>query len=247
MRRTFPRSLTVTLAAVASALTLSMSLLTASAHADPGIVVSPGMEILQDTNICTLGYVDPTLRVAFTAGHCRGQGPVTDTHGNVIGNMAVFRDNTPDGATVTTDQVIADYEAIVLADNVSVNNILPGGRPLESQPGRVAQLGEPVCHFGVMTGESCGTIERVNNGWFTMTNGVVSQKGDSGGPVYVLDGGRAVVIGLFNCTWGAFPAAVSWQATGDQIREDVDSAGTAGGDVASNVAINYKAQLLGAH
>jgi hypothetical protein len=49
---------------------------------------------------------------------------------------------------------------------------------------------------------------------------------------------------LFNCTWGTFPAAVSWQATGDQIREDVN---TGSSDVVSNVAVNYKAQLLGAH
>ena len=70
--------------------------------------------------------------------------------------------------------------------------------------------GAPICHFGVVTGESCGTVERVNNRWFTMTNGVVSQKGDSGGPVYVLDGNRAVLVGLFNSTWGSFPAAVFW-------------------------------------
>ena len=83
------------------------------------------------------------------------------------------------------------------------------------------QPGEPVCHFGIVTGESCGTVERVNNGWFTMANGVVSQKGDSGGPVYVIDGDRAVIVGMFNSTWGNFPAAVSWQATGEQVREDV--------------------------
>ena len=103
-----------------------------------------------------------------------------------------------------------------------MNNILPGGRPLESLPeaGSRSRV-KPVCHFGIVTGESCGTVERVNNGWFTMTNGVVSQKGDSGGPVYVLDGGRAVIVGLFNSTWGNFPAAVTWQATGDQVREDL--------------------------
>jgi hypothetical protein len=251
MRRLPFRSLGAVIAALTSSFAISAAMLAAPANADPGVVVSPGMQILQDTNICTLGYVDPTLRVAFTAGHCRGQGPVTDSKGNLIGNMAVYRDNTPDGATVTTDQVIADYEAIVLADNVTVNNILPDGKPLESQPGRVAQPGEAVCHFGVVTGESCGSIDRVNNGWFTMANGVVSQKGDSGGPVYVLDGGRAVVIGLFNCTWGNFPAAVSWQATGDQIREDIAGAGGTNGpggtSGVSNIAVNSKAQLLAAH
>jgi hypothetical protein len=79
-----------------------------------------------------------------------------------------------------------------------------------------------------VTGESCGTVEAVNNGWFTMTNGVVSQKGDSGGPVYVLtDDGRAVIVGMFNSTWGQFPAAVSWPTTDQQIRQEVFSAASA--------------------
>jgi hypothetical protein len=34
------------------------------------------------------------------------------------------------------------------------------------------------------------------------------------------DNGKAVIVGLFNSTWGRFPAAVSWQATGQQLRED---------------------------
>ena len=160
---------------------------------DPGVLVYPGMEIHQDTNVCTLGYVDPQLRIAFTAGHCRGNGPVVDKDGNFIGSMALFRDNTPDGATVATDHQIVDWEAIGLANDVAVNNILPGGRPLVSDPNRRSAPGQPVCHFGVITGESCGTVEAVNNGWFTMANGIVSQKGDSGGPVYVITpDGRAM-------------------------------------------------------
>jgi len=220
MRRSRSRSLigrvTCTVVAVFAALMLAPQ-----AAGQPGPVVFPGMEILQGSNRCTLGYVDPAMRIAFSAGHCYAGAPVTDINRQVIGNVAMFEDNTPNGAVVTTDQVITDYQAIVLADNVTVNNVLPGGRPLESVPGRIAALGEPVCHFGIVTGESCGTVERVNNGWFTMTNGVVSQKGDSGGPVYVLEGDRAVVIGLFNSTWGALPAAVSWQSTGDIVRAGI--------------------------
>jgi hypothetical protein len=198
------------------------------ASADPGVVVYPGMEIQQDTNVCTLGYIDPQNRIAFTAGHCRGSGPVSDKDGNYIGNLATFRDNTPDGATVDLNHVISDWEAIALATDVQVNNILPGGRMLVSDPGVVPQPGQPVCHFGVITGESCGTVEAVNNGWFTMANGIVSQKGDSGGPVYVVTGdGRAVIIGMFNSTWGQYPAAVSWQTASQQAQQDVIAA-TAG-------------------
>ncbi len=180
------------------------------AQGDAGVLVYPGMEIRQGTNRCTLGYVDTGLRIAYSAGHCRGPGPVTDDAGRPIGTTTGYLDNTPEGATVWTDQVISDYEKIALAPDIAVNNILPGGRALDWLPDAGLRPGQPVCHFGVATGESCGTVERVNTGWFTMANGVVSQEGDSGGPVYVIDGGRAVVVGLFNSTWGLFPAAVAW-------------------------------------
>ncbi len=186
-----------------------------------GVTVSPGMEIRQQSTICTLGFVDPIARVGYSAGHCRGAGPVTDRLGRVIGVVTSSRDNTPNGSVVRVDEVISDYETISLAADVSITNALPGGRPLVADPAPPLSAGQPVCHFGIVTGESCGTVERVNNGWFTMTNGVVSQKGDSGGPVYTLTAdGRAVLVGIFNSTWGQFPAAVSWQATNQQAAAD---------------------------
>ena len=208
----------VALAAMAGATTL-MSLAPV-ASADPAVVVSPGMEIRQGGTMCTLGFVDPVQRVAFSAGHCNASGPVTDRNGRFVGVVTAAHDNTPDGTVVRVDQVISDFETISLAADVTVNNILPGGRALVADVALPLAAGGPVCHFGIVTGESCGTIERVNNGWFTMDNGVVSQKGDSGGPVYVpTENGKAVIIGLFNSTWGRLPAAVSWQATGQQLRE----------------------------
>jgi hypothetical protein len=197
----------------------------AQAPATAGVLVFPGMEVRQGTNVCTLGFVDPQMRIAFTAGHCRGNGGVTDRDGNQIGSQALFRDNTPNGATVDTNHQIADWEAINLAPDVAVNNILPSGRQLIADPAIVPVVGLPVCHFGVITGESCGSIQAVNNGWFTMANGVVSQKGDSGGPVYnPTPDGRAAIVGMFNSTWGQYPAAVSWQVASQQAREDVISA-----------------------
>ncbi|BBZ22970.1 hypothetical protein MHIB_13880 [Mycolicibacter hiberniae] len=186
------------------------------------VLVYPGMEIRQDSHVCTLGYVDPVLRVAFSAGHCRGSGHITDRGGTVIGTLATFRDNTPNGSTVNTDQVIDDYEAIVLVDDVDVNDFLPGGVQLQGGADSLVNPGDPVCHFGIATGETCGTVERVNNGWFTMSRGVRSQQGDSGGPVYVMhDSGTARLVGLFNSVWGEFPAAVSWPAIAQQVRDDV--------------------------
>ena len=124
---------------------------------------------------------------------------------------------------MATDHQIADWEAIGLGPDVAVNNILPGGRRagLRSR----ASLSSPASRSATsasITGESCGTVEAVNNGWFTMANGIVSKKGDSGGPVYVLTpDGRAVIVGMFNSTWGQYPAAVSWQAASQQARDDV--------------------------
>ena len=114
----------VLLAAATPMAALAVS--SAPASATPGVFVYPGMEIRQDTNVCTLGYVDPFTRVGYTAGHCRGSGAVGDRDGNFIGQQMSFQDNTPDGATVDTDHVIADWETIQLAGDVAVNNILPG-------------------------------------------------------------------------------------------------------------------------
>jgi hypothetical protein len=220
VRRPAIRALGATVSAV-----LAAACFTVVAHADP-VLVFPGMEIHQGTHLCTLAYVDPALRVAFTAGHCRGDGPVTDKDNKLIGNLATFRDNTPNGAFVNTDQQIADYESIVLAGDVAANNVLPGGRTLQSEPGLVVTPGEAVCHFGVVTAESCGTVESVNNGWFTIGHGAVSQQGDSGGPVYITGpAGSARIVGIFNSVWGGLPAAVTWQSTTQEIREDVGVGG----------------------
>ncbi len=209
--------------AASSVIAMLLLLPMAPAHAaPPGVLVFPGMEIRLGTNVCTLGFVEPQTRVAFTAGHCRAGGEVTDRNGNVIGHLAMWRDNTPDGATVTTDHQISDWGAIHLTKDVVINDILPGGRQLVADPSVLPAPGSPVCHFGVVTGESCGNIESINNGWFTMGHGVVSQKGDSGGPVYVIGpDGRATIIGMFNSTWGHLPAAVGWHATQRQINEEV--------------------------
>lgn len=198
------------------------------AQAQPDVLVFPGMEIHQDTVLCTLGYVDPQTRIGYTAGHCRASGTVSDKFGTMIGTQGSFRDNTPDGMTVDTNHQITDWEVIHLAPHVAVNNVLPGGKVLVTDAAVRPARGMPVCHFGVVTGESCGTIESVNNGWFTMTNGVVSRKGDSGGPVYTpTPDGRTVLIGLFNSTWGTLPAAISWEVASQQAQADTVSAASA--------------------
>lgn len=214
--------------AAAAACLAALALPGTPAHADPGVLVYPGMEVIQGTNVCTLGFVDVRTRTAYTAGHCRGDGTVRDKTGTVIGTQMSFRDNTPDGATIDTNHQITDWQVIRLRPDVAVNDILPGGRVLVAGDAVEPEAGLRVCHFGVMTGESCGTIKAVYNGWFTMTDGVVSQKGDSGGPVYVPGpDNRAALVGMFNSTWGEFPAAVSWRQTSQQMEQEVISAASA--------------------
>jgi len=230
-------------AAAGAALAAAVTPAASADSADRAVTVFPGMEIRQQSTMCTLGFVDPVARIAFSAGHCRGNGPVTDRNGRLIGVVTTSRDNTPDGSVVRVDQVISDYETITLNADVVVNNLLPGGRALVADSVVPMAVGQQVCHFGIVTGESCGTVERINNGWFTMTNGVVSQRGDSGGPVYVPTAdGKAVMVGLFNSTWGRLPAAVSWQATGQQLREDSIAVTAAVNSALNNPVVNAAAR-----
>ncbi|MCH9708504.1 MAG: S1 family peptidase [Actinomycetia bacterium] len=215
----------VQLLLVVAAPIVALLLPVASAHAQPGVLVHPGMEIHQDSVRCTLGYVDPQTRLAYSAGHCRASGSVSDKHGTLIGTQGSFRDNTPDGTVITANHQITDWQVIHLASDVIINNVLPNGNVLVTDPSVLPVVGMPVCHFGVVTGESCGIVESVNNGWFTMASGVVSKKGDSGGPVYTTTPeGRTVLIGIFNSTWGVLPAAVTWQVASHQAREDTITA-----------------------
>lgn len=230
-------------AAAGAALAAAVTPAASADSADRAVTVFPGMEIRQQSTMCTLGFVDPVARIAFSAGHCRGNGPVTDRNGRLIGVVTTSRDNTPDGSVVRVDQVISDYETITLNADVVVNNLLPGGRALVADVVAPMAVGQQVCHFGIVTGESCGTVERINNGWFTMTNGVVSQRGDSGGPVYVPTAdGKAVMVGIFNSTWGRLPAAVSWQATGQQLREDSIAVTAAVNSALNNPVVNAAAR-----
>ena len=101
----FLRSVPIVAAAAGAVLTA----LSPAAAADGDVHVFPGMEIRQGTTVCTLGFIDPVARIGYSAGHCRGNGTVTDRDGRLIGTVTTARDNTPNGAVVRTDQVISDY------------------------------------------------------------------------------------------------------------------------------------------
>ena len=95
----------------------------APAHAEPGPPVFPGMEIRQDTNLCTIGFVDVATRTAFSAGHCHGSGPVTDRYGTLIewsnqlgrAQVASILQETLDEEYATDDKLTAMAESRINA------------------------------------------------------------------------------------------------------------------------------------
>ncbi len=101
----------------------------ATASADPGLGV-PGTEIRQDNYRPHPGLRRPSSENRVYRGACRGGGASPPIRLSAISPS----DNTP-GSTVATHELI-DYEAIVLADDVTASNILPSG--VHWNPDRVA-------------------------------------------------------------------------------------------------------------
>lgn len=191
----------------------------APAGADTGARAFPGMEIHQGDTVCTLGFVEPRLRIGITSGRCDGGSIVTDNHQNVLGTVVVARYNAADSAAADSSGV--EYEVIGLGANVTTTDVLPNGRQLESAPGSRAQPAEQLCHLGISTGQTCGRVDSVGRGWFVVSD-VAADKRDFGGPVYALaDDNRAVMVGLFEGTVASAAKAESWQAVMRQLYIDV--------------------------
>lgn len=199
--------------------------LAASAHAEPSLVY-PGMPISQGGLSCTLGFVDPQRRVGITAGHCfRGAGDVHDETGAVIGQKVLVHDNRPPEGPVYDDEHTIDYEAIKFGDSTELNDILANGQRLERDDSVVPDIGMQVCHTGITTGDACGSITRLGNGWFRF-DGPVIAKGDSGGPVYTRVNDRTVMLGIIRGTMYSPSAndmqswAMSWRSVVTQLEQD---------------------------
>ncbi|HTQ16517.1 hypothetical protein [Mycobacterium sp.] len=204
---------------MAFAASLLGAVIPGSASAEPSANAFPGMEIHQGTTVCTLGMVVPMMRFAVATGQCDGGSVVTDSHGNVLGAVIGARHSAAAPALEGPTPDV-QYEVIKLDDTVKATDVLSTGRQLQSVPGVVAQPGESVCHFGISTGESCGSVASVNNGRFVIT-GWDADASDVGGPVYTLTAdNRAVIVGLFEGASGSATTAESWQAVMQQLYID---------------------------
>lgn len=159
-----------------------------------------------------------------TAGHCTsGNGAITNPSGtDYIG--PVVRDNWKNGYGSVKLSGQSYYSGDlslyrVNSDSSASARIYKGGktssssRPVQDYWRRWAQEGDKICTGGMMTGEKCGwevtdTQATVHySGGTTAKNMVVAKKtsgsctikGDSGGPVYTVDGsGRAYAKGIIS-------------------------------------------------
>lgn len=221
-------------AAVLVAAALIWTVPTAIAHADAPLVY-PGMRINQGTQSCTLGFVDPGARIGLTAGHCAldSDGPVYDDSGNRVGTADIAHfEPTPQDKSFA-EQPPIDYKGIAFYEGIPINNVLPNGLVLESNPKIVPAIGMPVCRSGVTTGEACGVILETTDSLLVI-DGLPADHGDSGSPVYAItEPGRAAIVGITTevltskSTGQRATMAISWRAIWRQIKSDIDRVGHA--------------------
>lgn len=213
------------LLALAVAVTLGVAT-PQQAGADPGVTAFPGLELHQGSTVCTLGFVELSLRIALTTGQCDGSSIVTDSHGRTLGTVVTARraagapaeEGSAPGPNV-------EYEVVGLAEDVTATNTLPTGRQLLSKPGVLAQPADSTCHFGTATGETCGRVSSVKDDRMVIT-GMAADQRDIGGPVYELaDDNHAVIVGLLEDVSNSTVIAESWPAAMQQLFMDTRSPG----------------------
>lgn len=204
---------------ILAALTALLAATSPAASASGAARAYPGMEIRQGATVCTLAFIDVGRRIAYSSGHCATDREVRDSSGRPIGVVAVVEHNRAGHSRTGPSDTIIDYEAIGLYSHVNVTNgIAPTHtRPLIAEPGLKPRPGMKVCHRGVTTGRSCGTIDTVHDGWFRMkADGMTSEDGDSGAPVYTYtdaSGTNPVIIGILRGKNGGRVHAVSFPDT----------------------------------
>jgi hypothetical protein len=190
------------------------------AVADATVTVFPGMEMREDNTACTVGFVEVRLRIAVTAGQCRGGSTVTDSNHEVVGTVVQAHREPAEGTEADGLVRGAEYEVIALAPDIAATDVLPTGRRLHSSPALGAALALPVCRFEASNGETCGRVSAVGNGRFVIAD-MAADKSEFGGPVYALtDDNRAVIVGLFAGMGGSMPEAESWESIMQQVYVD---------------------------
>ncbi len=189
MRKMLRTTLTAIIAATAIATTAAPTV-----HAAPSIpTASPGAKIVNDINVsCTIGFVDTTRRIAYTAAHCVGpNGRIYDEANRYLGTVPTRLILQEDPGKRIKDS--ASLAPIILTDNAIASDTLPTGERLTGVDHTVT-LGTAVCKTGATTGHTCGTVMDLYPATYLST--ATADHGDSGGPLYTTDGTHARLAGI---------------------------------------------------
>lgn len=181
----------ISVAAIGGAITV------ASAHAAPAFGshntgISPGQPVVyiagRHAETCTLGFVFQRdgHTYAVTAGHC-----ITDRQGYPVDTATRDR-----GQVNTTaydlnrrgrDIAILDFGNAPVASTLFNTPIQVAGAPA---------IGHPICHTGISSGTSCGSITGRYGDQY-LTTGLRDIPGDSGGPVWTTSGRSITIVGIW--------------------------------------------------
>lgn len=146
---------------------------------------------------CTAGWLahdSAGQPVMVTAGHCDKGGKVAMKFTGTGGYEAIgsFSQSIHEGS-VGDD---ADIGVIALSNTaIPADTRVLDRRPVEGVTDDV-KVGDVLCKYGVVTGRQCGPVLDEPTG-SKVRFGALVQKGDSGGPVYLIQpDGDAVAIGV---------------------------------------------------
>lgn len=172
--------------------------------------------ITDQGKMCTIGYVDKARGVAYTAHHCAGPGYNHARTASVyknsvtsrIGEMVYPHEYLPQVGFIEKHKidVLADTEkdvvAIKLDSGVQAGDNIYSGNTMV--PMNKVHDGDAACFYGYATGSAeCGTVvsvveQDVHRIYLKLPGGHTSQRGDSGGVMYIPGRGA---IGIVKGQW----------------------------------------------
>lgn len=164
---------------------------------------------------CTVGYVNKEKRYLITAAHCAEDGTTMyNSRNEAIGVFHRFKKdlydfNLPHHEAIEESMAV-DTAHIQLFDNVTPgNNFYSGDTRIDSSA--QVPIGAEICTYGRTTNQvQCG--HRVDDGLKPLPKHVMiidkeGKHGDSGGPVWLKNGGG--YIGNISATWPGYMGFVA--------------------------------------
>lgn len=185
---------------IASSTLVGMSMLMAPVSS-AAVTVNAGDQISAGGSKCTLGFIvkDTSGKdFGLTAGHCGAVNDTVKVGGKAVGKFV--ESESPDSLilSISVKDGTGDWGLISFNDDVTTNpsgNFGPGRTPIAAyQVDSSPTVGQEVCTIGATTGYSCGKITSLNPQDSRVTTNIFRIPGDSGGPLYDANNGKAVGV-----------------------------------------------------